>query len=200
MIDDSSSNLSKELTGEWDYSTLPDNIRIGEGCWLERRSSFERFRSQLNPGLVLGERVKAFTWATFNIEPTGRLEVGDDSVLVGPVFMCAEHIRIGRRVNISYHVTIADADFHPIAPEERIKDAIATSPNGNSQERPPFLCRPILIGNDVSIGIGSLVLKGVRIGDGAIIEAGSVVTRDVPAGARMMGNPARLVAKSEVSA
>jgi acetyltransferase-like isoleucine patch superfamily enzyme len=164
---------------------------------LERRSSFDRFRSELNPGLVLGERVKAFTWATFNVEPTGRLEIGDDSVLVGPVFMCTEHIRIGRRVNISYHVTIADADFHPIAPEERIKDAIATSPNGNRKERPPYLSSPIHIGNDVSIGIGSLILKGVQIGDGAMIEAGSVVTRDVPAGARMMGNPARLVATSD---
>jgi acetyltransferase-like isoleucine patch superfamily enzyme len=189
----------RELAGDWDYSSLAENITIGKDCWLERRSSFARFRSELNPGLVLGERVKAFTWATLNVEPTGYLEIGDDSVLVGPVFMCAERICIGKRVVISYHVTIADADFHPIDPEERIKDAIASSPNGDSRERPPFLSSPILIGNDVSIGIGALILKGVHIGDGAVIAAGSVVTRDVPAGGRVMGNPARLVGRTKES-
>jgi len=188
-----------ELIGNWNYSSLANNISIGTNCWLERRSSFARFRSELNPGLVLGERVKAFTWATFNVEPTGYLEIGDDSVLVGPVFMCAERICIGKRVVISYHVTIADADFHPIDPEERIKDAIASSPNGDRNNRPPFLSSPILIGNDVSIGIGALILKGVHIGDGAVIEPGSVVTRDVPAGGRVLGNPARLVGKNKES-
>jgi acetyltransferase-like isoleucine patch superfamily enzyme len=186
----------KELVGNWNYSSLASNIIIGKDCWLERRSSFARFRSELNAGLVLGERVKAFTWATFNVEPTGYLEIGDDSVLVGPVFTCAERISIGKRVVISYHVTIADADFHPIDPEERIKDAIASSPNADRSKRPPFLSSPILIGNDVRIGIGSLILKGVHIGDGALIEAGSVVTRDVPPGGRVIGNPARLVGTS----
>jgi acetyltransferase-like isoleucine patch superfamily enzyme len=187
----------RELVGDWDYSSLADNITIGKDCWLERRSSIGRFRSRLNPGLVLGERVQAFTWATFNVEPTSYLEIGDDSVLVGPIFMCAERISIGKRVVISYHVTIAYADFHPIQPEARIKDAIASSPNGDRSKRPTFLSSPILIGNDVSIGIGSLILKGVHIEDGAVIEAGSVVTRDVPAGGRVMGNPSRLVGTSQ---
>jgi acetyltransferase-like isoleucine patch superfamily enzyme len=181
----------EELVGDWDYSSLPENIILGKECWLERRSSFARFRSLRRPGLILGERVRAFTWATFNVEPNGLLEIGDDCVLVGPIFMCAEQISIGKRVVISYHVTIADADFHPIDPQERIRDAIASSPNADRSQRPPFLSSPIRIGNDVSIGIGALILKGVQIGDGAVVEAGSVVTRDVAAGARVMGNPAR---------
>lgn len=51
--------------------------------------------------------------------------------------------------------------------------------------------RPITIGQDVWIGGGAIVLSGVSIGDGAIIGAGSVVTRDVHAGATVVGNPAR---------
>lgn len=192
-------NFFKELTGDWDYTTLPKNIRLGEGCWLERKGSFVRFRSTRDPGLVIGDRVKAYTWATFNIEPTGLVEIGDDCILVGPVFMCHEHIKIGKRVKISYHVTIADADFHPISPELRRQDAIASRPNGIPGERPPFLSRPVVIEDDVRLGIGSLVLKGVRIGRDALIEPGAVVTRDVPEGGRVSGNPARLLDKAAES-
>ncbi|MET0292557.1 MAG: DapH/DapD/GlmU-related protein, partial [Steroidobacteraceae bacterium] len=51
--------------------------------------------------------------------------------------------------------------------------------------------RPIVIGRNVWIGAGALVLPGVTIGDDALIGAGSVVTRDVPAGTTVVGNPAR---------
>jgi acetyltransferase-like isoleucine patch superfamily enzyme len=180
-----------DITGSWDYSSLPPNVRVGRGCWLERRDSFVRFRSERDPGLVLGERVRVYTWTTFNVEPTGYIEVGDDSVLVGPVFMCVERIVVGRNVTISYHVTIADSDFHPSDPDLRVRDAIASSPQGDRQQKPPLVSQPITIGDDVCIGIGAIVLKGVHIGAGARIHAGAVVTRDVPPGAIFAGNPAR---------
>ena len=46
-----------EITGCWPYEGLPANIRIGRDCFFERRDSFDRFRSQHNPGLVFGDRV-----------------------------------------------------------------------------------------------------------------------------------------------
>ena len=113
------SNAIKDITGGWDHACLPHNVHVGEGCWLERKDSFKRFRSTREPGLVLGKRVMVYTWTEFNVEPTGLVEVGDDSVLAGAVFMCAESIRIGRRVIVSYNVTIADSDFHPRQPEAR---------------------------------------------------------------------------------
>src|SRR5262249_57366516 len=75
-----------EIVGSWDYRRLPDNIRIGADCFLERRESFERFRSRQSPGLVLGDRVQVLTWTTFNVKPSGRMEIGEDTVLVGAVF------------------------------------------------------------------------------------------------------------------
>jgi acetyltransferase-like isoleucine patch superfamily enzyme len=188
------------LTGAWDYAELPANVRIGDDCWLERKSSFGSFRSERNPGLVLGDRVRVYTWATFNIEPAGCVEIGDDSVLVGPVFMCSAQITVGRRVLISYNVTIADADFHPVDPELRKQDAIANAPFGDRSRRPPFVSRPVIIGDDVWIGIGAIVLKGVRVGHGARIGPGTVVTRDVPAGCAVAGNPARPMAAEEFQA
>ncbi len=179
------------LTGKWDYQDLPDNIQIGQDCWLERKASFDRFRSQQLPGLVLGDRVRVALWTNFNVEPSGRIEVGDDSVLVGAVFMCGERISVGKNVLISYHVTIADSDFHPIDPELRRLDAIANSPMGDKSKRPTIECRPVVIEDDVSIGIGAMILKGVHIGKGARIGPGSVVTSDILAGTEVEGNPAR---------
>ncbi|HMP81816.1 MAG TPA: acyltransferase [Verrucomicrobiota bacterium] len=186
-------NEFKAITGGWDYAALPKNVRVGADCFLERRDSFKRFRSTREPGLTLGDRVKVYTWTEFNIEPSGAVEVGDDCTLVGAVFMCAESIRIGKRVVVSYNVTIADSDFHPHDPEQRKLDAIANAPEGDRSQRPPVIAKPVVIEDDAWIGIGAIILKGVRIGRGARVGAGAVVTKDVPAGATFAGNPARRV-------
>jgi acetyltransferase-like isoleucine patch superfamily enzyme len=182
-----------ELTGNWDYHTLPPNVAVGAGCFLERKDSFKRFRSTREPGLVLGDRVKVYTWCAFSVEPPGRVVVGADCTLVGAVFMCAGEITLGERVIVSYNVTIADCDFHPRDPDERIRDAIANAPEGDRTQRPPLVTRPVAIADNVWIGIGAIILKGVTIGCGARIGAGAVVTSDVPAGACVAGNPARVV-------
>lgn len=182
----------KAITGGWDPASLPKNIRVGVDCFLERKESFKRFRSTREPGLVLGDRVKVFTWTEFNLEPTGQIEVGDDAILVGAVFMCADSIRIGQRVVVSYNATIADSDFHPRDPELRKQDAMANAPQGNRDHRPTVEAKPVVIEDDAWIGIGAIILKGVRIGRGARIGAGAVVTKDVPPGAVVIGNPARL--------
>jgi acetyltransferase-like isoleucine patch superfamily enzyme len=188
---------ARDVTGDWDYQLLPANVRLGSDCWLERKDSFSRFRSERTPGLVIGDRVRIYTWTAFNIEPTGCVEIGDDSVLVGAVFMCAQSIRIGQRVLISYHVTIADSDFHPRDPDERRRDAIANAPSGDRSFRPVCKTSPVIIDDDVQIGIGAIVLKGVHIGAGARVGAGSVITADVPAGAIVQGNPGRVVPRQE---
>jgi acetyltransferase-like isoleucine patch superfamily enzyme len=189
----------KALTGEWPYSSLPANIRVGSSCFLERKESFRRFRSTQRAGLILGDRVQIYTWTEFSVEPGGVIEVGSDSVLVGAVFMCAESIRIGHRVIVSYNVTIADSDFHPRDPEARKLDAIANSPQGDRALRPPLTAMPVVIDDDAWIGIGAIILKGVHVGPGARVGPGAVVTSDVPAGATVIGNPARLAASGDAA-
>lgn len=183
-----------EITGAWDYASLPRNVEVGAGCFIERKESFRRFRSTREPGLRLGSNVRVYTWAEFSVEPQGEIAIGDDSILVGPIFMCAERIIVGLRVIISYHVTIADCDFHPLDPAARRRDALANARGGDASLRPPLVSRPVVIEDDAWIGIGAIVLKGVRIGRGARVAAGAVVTRDVPDGATVAGNPARVAA------
>ena len=183
---------SKEITGHWDYGSLPANVQLGTGCFIERKDSFRRFRSTRQPGLRLGANVIVYTWCEFNVEPAGQVTVGDDSILVGAIFMCAQQISVGRRVVISYHVTIADSDFHPLEPAARREDAIANAPGGDPRLRPPVQSRPVVIEDEAWIGIGAIILKGVRVGRGARVAAGAVVARDVPAGATVTGSPARI--------
>lgn len=184
---------TSEFDGTWDYGELPSNVVLGEGVWLESRQTFERFRSRRDPGLVIGNGVRVYTWTRLSIEPTGFLEIGEGCVLVGAMFMGAGRIRLGPRVAISYGVTIADCDFHPMDPVRRRSDAIAHAPFGDEDDRQPFEPRPVEISEDVRIGVGAIVLKGVRVGAGARIGPGAVVTRDVPPGVLVEGNPARVV-------
>jgi acetyltransferase-like isoleucine patch superfamily enzyme len=64
---------------------------------------------------------------------------------------------------------------------------------GQGRPRPEIAKKLVVIEDDVWIGPNATILKGVRIGAGAWIEAGSLVTHDVPPGSRMLGNPAQIV-------
>lgn len=183
------------VTGGWDYATLPSNVRLGRDCFLEMPESFEGCRSVRDPAVTLGDRVVVYGWTRFNLEPSGCVEVGRDSVLVGAMLMGAERICIGAGVVISYFVTIADSDFHPRDPAQRRLDSRALLPGGDPARRPPIATAPVVIQDDAWIGIGSIVLKGVTVGAGARIDAGAVVAQDVPEGARVAGNPAQVISR-----
>ena len=109
------------------------------------------------------------------------LDVGADFAMTGGVLCAAERITIGNHVVVGANTTIVDTDFHPLEAMGRKVNAAA----GRSAA--------IVIEDDVFIGMNCLVLKGVTIGRGSMIGAGSVVTRDVPPGVIVAGNPAKLV-------
>ena len=125
-------------------------------------------------------------------------EVGDGAY-VRPPFHCdyGYNISLGAGVFLNFNCVILDVvavtigDRTQIGPGVQILTAdhprdLATRETGLE------FGRPIHIGRNVWIGGGALILPGVTIGDDAIVGAGSVVTRDVPAGATVMGNPARM--------
>ncbi|HWE13454.1 MAG TPA: acyltransferase [Solirubrobacteraceae bacterium] len=184
-------------TALWSEGPLPPGVRVGADVRFERHDvTFRRFRSEREVGLKIGPGARIYTWTEFSVEPEGTIVVGARSVLVGGLFMCAERIEVGSDVVISYDVTIADCDFHPHAPEPRRQDTIAISPDGDVAARAPLRTAQVTIEDGAWIGIGAVILKGVRVGAGARVEAGAVVTRDVPPGAAVAGNPAREVVAS----
>lgn len=111
----------------------------------------------------------------------GKLELHKGYCNCGTKIRCKDHISIGEDTAIAHDVMIIDFDGHTILEKE-----------GEEYKKKP-VSRPIKIGNHVWIGTKAVILKGVTIGDGAIIAAGAVVTKDVPAGCLAAGNPARVV-------
>lgn len=104
----------------------------------------------------------------------------------------AKKISIGKRVLISHNVNIFDNDTHPLNPVARHQHFKSIISSGQPR-KVDLLEQAVEIGDDAWIGCMSIILKGVTIGQGAIIGAGSVVTQDVPAFTIVAGNPARVI-------
>ena len=178
--------------GYWTDGELAANVRIGANSVVTGDYAFKRFVSERNPALTIGDHC-TMDGVHFALGKEGRAEIGDYCYFTNAVLLCDLELRIGNYVVIGWNATIADTDFHPIAPAERIADAIAVSPLGKGRERPPIQKQAVVIEDGVWIGPNATILKGVRIGAGAFIEAGSLVTKDVPPRARILGNPAQII-------
>lgn len=107
------------------------------------------------------------------------IEIGDNTRINGASIHATEKISIGRNCLIAANVTIIDSDGHGLYPVQR------NLINPVSQ--------PVIIEDNVWIGINSIILKGVRIGRNSVIGAGSVVTKDIPSNCVAAGNPACVV-------
>jgi len=119
-----------------------------------------------------------YTALRVSVAPHASLRLGSGYVNSDLRLSCFDRIEIGYDVNISERVTIRDSDNHSV----------------DSQP----LTAPVRIGNKVWIGMEAMILKGVTIGDGAVVAAGAVVTRDVPPNALVAGVPA-VVKRSRVT-
>jgi acetyltransferase-like isoleucine patch superfamily enzyme len=146
-----------------------------------------RSRMSFGPGLQLRSSVRSNPGGTNHpvmlatLQEKARLEIGANFSMSGGSLAVTESIVIGNHVTVGLNTVIMDSDFHPLTPDQR-----GLSPNAGRSAA-------VLIEDDVFIGLNCLVLKGVTIGRGSVIGAGSVVTKDVPAGVIAAGNPARVV-------
>ena len=140
--------------------------------------------------IVIGNNVRLSgkPQISFNNRLSERPEliVGDHSFIGhGCAFAVAGSVRIGSHCLLAGGVTVADNDGHPLDADRRRRG----EPVSADQVKPIVIC------DDVWLGRGATVLKGVTIGRGAVVGAHAVVTRDVPAHAVVAGNPARVVKK-----
>lgn len=171
---------------------LPENVQLGPDTVLKGDQAFLRFHSRLSPALIIGQHC-TMDGVHFALGEQGRVTIGDYCYFSNAILLCEQELRIGNYAMIGWNATIADSDFHPLSPAARIADAIACSPLGKDRPRPAICTKPVIIEDDVWIGPNATILKGVRIGAGAWIEPGALVTRSVPPRARVMGNPAQII-------
>jgi acetyltransferase-like isoleucine patch superfamily enzyme len=128
-----------------------------------------------------------FVVAGGRIFPNPELRIGNRTFIGAKcIFSVARSIEIGDDVLIAGGCSISDYSGHPLDPEKRIAGV----------QVDPEDVRPVRIGNKAWLGRGVIVLPGVTIGEGAVIGAAAVVTKDVPPGHICVGNPGRLLSRT----
>ena len=123
--------------------------------------------------LIIGDNVLLFRNTGFYLDSSEAvIEIGDHTFINRRTeIICKKHVKIGSHCAISWDVTIMDTDIHRI--------------EGMAETKPTF------IEDNVWIGSKAIILKGVTVGKGAVVAAGSVVSKDVPAYTLVAGVPAK---------
>ena len=169
------------------------------------------WRSRCSGAVTIG-RGTTIAWRRIRRVSGNRLRIGDESIIHADIsfeerggeivignrtfvgrsnLVCYRNLTIGDDVIMSWGVTIVDHDSHSVEWQKRKEDVREWALNRKVWNHVPQA--PVTIANKVWIGFNVSVLKGVTIGEGAVIGACSVVTRDIPSYALAVGNPARVI-------
>lgn len=181
----------ENMQAQWTVNSFLENAYLGEGCRITpqawclnagRRENIRIGNNVILRGIVSSERLHP-----------GQIIIGDN-VYIGDdtILSAAEHIEIGAWTMIAHGVQVMDNNAHPTDPFQRKRDHMIAA--GRAQgERPGIDRAPIIIGPHAWIGFNAIIMKGVTLGEGCIVAAGSVVTHDVPPFSIAAGNPAQIV-------
>lgn len=156
------------------------------GLWFSRKftdhgilvvSGWRPFPRVINEGgRLTAENCKFYSGVRFEIGPEATLSIGNGTYINrNTLIVSKKQVTIGRDCRISWDVVIMDSDLHPL----------------NSTT---VVHKPVTIEDKAWIGCRCIILKGVTIGEGAVVAAGSVVTRDIPPYTIYGGSPARHLA------
>ncbi|HWF52698.1 MAG TPA: acyltransferase [Solirubrobacteraceae bacterium] len=160
------------LEHDWFPRPLPDRIILGERSWLY--SSYALHHS--SGSVRIGPDSGVYHGTHFELGPDAEVEIGGFCTIVGAIIRTNGRVVIGDHTFIAHEVVIADTPF-------------ATPPRGEAEPT----AAGVRIGSCAWIGARAIILGGARIGDEAIVGAGAVVASEVPRGATVAGNPARVV-------
>ena len=161
------------FVGHWPEDEEKEPFGVGPGQTQRSILSLSKSSRLSTSGwAILGPGVQTM------VGPDAEVRIGGGTyITANSLILCWKDIEIGSDCAISWGVTIMDSDAHLISKEGGPRDFI----------------RPIRIGNHVWVASNVTILKGVTIGDDAVVAAGSVVAGDVPPGAMVGGVPARVI-------
>ena len=160
-----------------------ENTRINiEKGQLNLNKSFSKpdrnwgvLKMMKNATLNVNDNFDIYSGCQIGIMENAVLNLGSGYIIYNSKIRCYSKITIGNNVALSENLTILDSDSHEL--------------HGDSKNK----TQPIVVGNHVWIGVNVTILKGVTIGDGSVIAAGSVVNRDVPPNCLAGGVPAKVI-------
>lgn len=196
-------NLLKRLGYRLTFGRLPKYLyQIGEGTIMQPlgiRLIFKTKRETRNY-VSIGEKCVISADFIFETE-TGKVEIGNNVHIGGAAVICKSAVTVGNDVTMAWGITLYDHDSHSIHWQERQNDNHQCyqdfhNHGGNNimnKDWSHVKTKPIVIHDKAWIGFDATILKGVTVGEGAVVGAKSVVTRDVPPWSVVAGNPARVV-------
>lgn len=149
-------------------------IRFGL-CWPMTNPNFSTLKIDDKAEVVVHGDWIFHSGVFISVNKGAMLELGSGLSNNDFDITCFNNIRIGNHVYISKGVVIRDSDNHNVLRGDYVQS------------------KPIIIGDNVWIGMRAIILKGVTIGDGAIVAAGAVVTKDVPPNSVVGGVPAKVI-------
>jgi len=184
---------TRTLPGDWYPGTIPANVEVDETAYVETTYSFRLYRSEEPVGVRIGRGASAYLGTMFDAGPRARIRVGDYALVNGARIICDAEVEIGDYALISWNVVIMDTYRVPLDPAARRRELAAAPRRAPRRLAADVPARPVRIGRNVWLGFDSCVLPGVRIGEGSVVGARSVVAADVPPFTVVAGNPARVI-------
>ena len=164
---------------------LPINFEID----VSSEFNLSKLGWKLGCSVTIEEQTQVVGSLIFDRE-NASISIGKRSFINGSI-IAAQRIEIGDDVMIAWGVTIVDHNSHSISFSKRSEDVINW--RVGKKDWSHVKITPVKISNKVWIGFNSIIFKGITIGEGAVVGAGSVVTKDVPAWTIVAGNPARVI-------
>ena len=158
-------------------------VEMGKNCTFNGLATFRRWH---NSTIIISDSCRFNSAKTSNwiglytscfistLKPNAKIKIGNHCGFSSTVIGAAQDILIGDNVMCGANTLITDTDWH-------------TNDNRLGKDS------PVVIGNNVFIGTGAKILKGVHIGDNSVIGAGSIVTKDIPSNVVAAGNPCRII-------
>ena len=184
MLSRATIGLADSILG-W-RSRLSFAVEIGHGSSI----AWRRIRNIRGNSLTVGENSIVHADISFE-ESGGKVRIGNRSFIGRSHLVCYRSLQIGDDVIMSWGITIVDHDSHNLSWEKRRNDVVDWGKGRKNWEH--VVHAPVVVKDKAWIGFNASVLKGVTIGEGAVIGANSVVTHDIPPYALAAGNPARVV-------
>jgi galactoside O-acetyltransferase len=159
-------------------------------------AKFNRFRIRCQVGdlISIGDQ-SIIEGSLITDRSPATISIGSRTFIGRSKLIAAKSIIIGDDVLISWDVTIVDHDSHALDFALRASDVVEWGEGRKDWQHVPVA--PVVVGNMAWIGFGAAILKGVTIGEGAVVAAKSVVTKDVPPWTIVGGNPARVIRSIE---